>query len=407
MSPASLVGCMRRQCDMRVAIFTDNNFDWVSGVTTTLQAVLRWRPADIDIRIYTAADAAVTLPDYLALRSLGTGIPFYREMKMFVPRFFAFLRHAKADDLDLIHYTTPGPVGLAAIFVRWRLKLPMIGSFHTQLSEYTELLSGSRWLGRLMREYQRWPYGKCEQVLAPSEATRALLVAAHMRPEKIRIWTRGVDTERFAPTRRSAAMREAWGVTDERPVLLYAGRLSAEKGLDVVPAVTRALRAARINHQFVFVGDGPMRQALQAACPDAVFTAALPHEQVASAMASADMFVFPSRTDTLGNVVLEAQASGLPVLVSNEGGPRENMIADETGFVCAAERPTDLISRAVHLAREAALRMAMGQAARAYALERSWARALAPLYQAYRDVAARRASSAAAAAMFAAPAPKG
>ncbi|MGH9163852.1 MAG: glycosyltransferase, partial [Vicinamibacteraceae bacterium] len=121
-----------------------------------------------------------------------------------------------------------------------------------------------------------------------------------------------------------------------------------------------------------------------------VFTGALPHAQVAVAMASADLFVFPSRTDTLGNVVLEAQASGLPVLVSDEGGPRENMVAGETGFVCTAGRATDLISRAVLLARAREQRLTMGRAARAYALERSWPRALAPLYQTYRDVAAAR-----------------
>ncbi|MPZ21388.1 MAG: glycosyltransferase [Luteitalea sp.] len=375
---------------MHVAIFTDNDFGKVSGVTTTLQAVLRWRPSDIRIRIYTAADLSRDQPDYLALRSSGVGIPFYRDMKMYVPRFLAFLRHAQMDDLDLVHYTTPGPVGLAAMFVKWRLGIPMIGSFHTQLSEYTALLSGSPRLGSLMREYQRWPYGKCERILVPSEATRALLVAAKLRPEKIRIWTRGVDTERFRPAARSAAMREAWGVTDDRPVLLYVGRLSAEKGLGQVSSLMQALRATGIDYRFVFVGDGPMRRALETACPDAVFTGALSHEDVAVAMASADLFVFPSRTDTLGNVVLEAQASGLPVLVSDEGGPRENMVAGETGFVCAAERATDLISRAVLLARERDQRIAMGRAARAYTLGRSWPRALAPLYQTYRDVTAAR-----------------
>ncbi len=128
---------------MRIAIFTDNDFGKTTGATTTLTAVLRWRPADLDLRVYTAADAGVERPDYLALRWIGVGIPFYSEMKMYIPRFFTFLKRAKADGIQLVHYTTPGPVGLAAMYVAAKLQVPMVGSFHTQLSEYTALLSGS------------------------------------------------------------------------------------------------------------------------------------------------------------------------------------------------------------------------------------------------------------------------
>jgi glycosyltransferase involved in cell wall biosynthesis len=309
-------------------------------------------------------------------------------MKMYIPRFFAFLKRARADGIELVHYTTPGPVGLVAMFVASRLQVPMVGSFHTQLSEYTALLSGSERLGNLMREYQRWPYGKCERILVPSTATRDLLIAAKIRAEKIRIWTRGVDTERFAPSRRSAAMRQAWGVDDARPALIYVGRLSREKGLELVPAIARTLRDAGVDHRLVFVGDGPMRQALQQACPDAVFTGALPHVDVATAMASADVFLFPSRTDTLGNVVLEAQASGVPVLVSDAGGPRENIVEGETGFVCAERGALDMPVRTLQLASDRTKRVAMGEAARAYALSRSWTSAMAPLYEAWREVAA-------------------
>ncbi len=397
---------------MRVAIFTDNDFGKVNGVTTTLTAVLKWRPSDIQPRVYTAADELVSRPDYLALRSWGAPVPYYsdKEMKMYFPRFFAYLKAAKADGIELVHYTTPGPVGLAAMYVAAKLKVPMVGSFHTQLSEYTALLSGSPRLGQLMREYQRWPYGKCEQILVPSQATRELLIAAKIRPEKIHIWTRGVDTEVFAPSKRSAALREQWGVSDTKPALMYVGRLSREKGLELMPSIARALRDAGIDHRFVFVGDGPMRQTLSEACPDAVFTGNLAHEAVAEAMASSDLFVFPSRTDTLGNVVLEAQAAGLPVLVSDEGGPRENMIHGETGYICVEQgdeapggsNASSMAVRAAQLARDAAQRRAMSEAARVYTNGRSWPIALAPLYQAWRDATARHAASSTVTAIHAA-----
>lgn len=391
---------------MRVAIFTDNDFAKVNGVTTTLRAVLRGRPADLDVRVYTAADVAEERPDYLALRAPGVGIPFYAEMKMYLPRFAAFLRRARADGIDLIHYTTPGTVGLAAQFVRWRLDVPMIGSFHTQLSEYTELLSGSKQLGHWMREYQRWPYGQCERILVPSEATRALLVSAKIRAEKIRIWTRGVDAERFSPARRSEARRAAWGVSDARPAVLYVGRLSREKGVDQLPTIVRSLRDARLPHRLIVVGDGPMRDELARACPDALFTGAQPHEQVAEMMASADLFVFPSRTDTLGNVVLEAQAAGLPVLVSDAGGPRENIKPNETGFVCVEEGPLGMAILAARLLADRPRRLQMARAARTYALGRRWDIALAPLFDAYRETILARAAGRAAARDLAAAQPQ-
>lgn len=383
---------------MRVAIFTDNDFGKVNGVTTTLEAVLRGRPSDIEARVYTAADVGLDGPDYLALRSIGMGVPFYDGMKMYLPRFLAFLRHARADGIELIHYTTPGPVGLAAMFTRSRMQLPMIGSFHTQLAEYTALLSGSPKLGALMREYQRWPYGTCARILVPSEATRALLVAAKIAPHKIHIWTRGVDAVQFTPSHRSAGLRERWGVNEQRLALLYVGRLSREKGLDVVPSIARALDAAGVACRFIFVGDGPMRAELQAAHPEAVFTGSLPHRDVAVMMASADLFVFPSRTDTLGNVVLEAQASGLPVVVSDEGGPRENMIHGETGFICPGQDTAEMMLHLHRLARDPARRQRMSAAAREYALGRTWSKALAPLYETWREVAAGHAAARTAAA---------
>jgi glycosyltransferase involved in cell wall biosynthesis len=389
---------------MRVAIFTDNDFGKVNGVTTTLKAVLRERPADIHARVYTAADVGVDRDDYLALHSYGINIPFYRGMKMYLPRFAAFLEHVRKDGADVIHYTTPGPVGLAAMYVSWRLGVPMMGSFHTQLAEYTELLSGSRRLGELMRQYQRWPYGKCARVLVPSEATRQLLIATKIRPERIRIWTRGVDTEKFSPAHRSDALRFNWRAKGETLALLYVGRLSREKGLDAIPALARSLNEVGIAHRFIFAGDGPFRAELKHACPSAVFMGEVPHEDVPKLMASADLFVFPSRTDTLGNVVLEAQASGLPVLVSDEGGPRENMINGETGYVCAGRDHSEMMLHLHRLARDPVRRQRMSAAAREYALGRSWSKALAPLYETYREVAAEHRARQAAAGVTSTPA---
>jgi glycosyltransferase involved in cell wall biosynthesis len=187
-------------------------------------------------------------------------------------------------------------------------------------------------------------------------------------------------------------LRRKWRLSEQCPGIVYVGRLSREKGLSDLASVVRALAARHVAHRFIFVGDGPMRKELESGFPDAVFTGTLAPEGVAQAMASSDVFVFPSRTDTAGNVVLEAQASGLPVLVTDEGGPQENMIDGHTGATCPSTR--DLCRQVLELCVRVERRRAMGAAARQYALGRQWDSALAPLYQAYRDVAASATTSA-------------
>jgi glycosyltransferase involved in cell wall biosynthesis len=371
---------------MRVAIFTDNDFDKVNGVTTTVTAALHAAPADVRLRVYTAAGRRVDRPDYLALRSLGVPIPFYPEMRIYVPRLLAFMKQVRDDGIDLVHLTTPGPIGLTALFVAWRLRLPLVGSFHTDLAAYAERLSGVRRLGTLMREYMRWPYGKCARVLVPSEHTRQLLIEARADPSRIEVWPRGVDTMLFNPARRSRALREAWHVSDRRPALVYVGRVSREKGLDLLPAIRDRLHAWGFEHRFVIVGTGPLLPTLRDRLPDALFTGVLNREAVAQAFASGDLFVFPSATDTAGNVVLEAQASGLPVVVSGSGGPRENMVAGVTGTVCHGDDPDEWAAAIGDLLHNRARLATMAPAARDYALTRTWERAMQPLFRAYREV---------------------
>jgi glycosyltransferase involved in cell wall biosynthesis len=371
---------------MNVAIFTDNDFAKVNGVTTSLRAAVRHVPAGIHARVYTASDLAEDRDDYFATAAPGVRMPFYGDMRMYLPSFRRLLRRVREDRIELIHFTTPGPVGLAALFVAWRTGLRMVGSFHTDLAAYTERLSGSPRLGALMREYLRWPYGRCERVFVPSESTRQLLVAGRINPSRIHLWTRGVDTELFAPQKRSRALRERWRVGDTRPALIYAGRLSKEKGLRLLPAVTSAMHRRGAEHRLVLVGDGPYRRELQAQLPDAVFTGTLPPSEVATALASADAFLFPSDTDSAGNVVLEAQACGLPTIVSDRGGPHEYIQPGITGIVCPGGDADAFGHAAAQVLRNRGLHRAMAGAARRHAETLGWDAALAPLYRAYLEI---------------------
>jgi glycosyltransferase involved in cell wall biosynthesis len=284
---------------------------------------------------------------------------------------------------DLIHITTPGPIGLAARMMARRLDLPVVGSYHTHFGECAEALSGSRRVGHVLERYVRWMYKRCDPLLVPSQATRQMLMGCGYRSDRLRLWTRGVDTTSFNPSRAVAAMREAWQVDDRRPAVIYVGRLSREKGLDLVAPIQCLLDRDRVAHQLVFVGDGPMRARLSAACPGAVFVGNVSHDKVALAMASADVFLFPSATDALGNVVLEAQASGLPVIVSDRGGPQEHLLSQATGEICVAGDACDFAAKLGRLLRAPDRRRRMGRAARQFALSRDWPRSLQPLYDAW------------------------
>jgi glycosyltransferase involved in cell wall biosynthesis len=213
------------------------------------------------------------------------------------------------------------------------------------------------------------------------------LIDAKADARRLAVWPRGVDTALFTPARRSQRLRDSWHVEARRPALLYVGRVSREKGLDILPAVQDALHALRIEHRFIIAGDGPMLRELRARMPDTLFAGVLSRTAVADVLASADLFVFPSRTDTAGNVVLEAQASGLPVVVSASGGPCENMLSDRSGVVCRSEAATEWAAAIAELLRDTSLRQTMSCTARDFAVSRRWDIALQPLYQAYREVA--------------------
>ena len=370
---------------MRVAIFTDNDFDKVNGVTTTLKAVLKHTDGRAQPRVITAGDERVETPEHFAASSIGLGLPWYRGMRVYLPRLRQFARELRRQGADVIHLTTPGPVGLAGRWLARELGLPMVGSYHTHLGEYVRTLGGSHRAGEGMDAYMRWFYGACTTVLAPSRATERLLVSQGHRADRLRIWPRGVDTDEFSPLRASRELRRQWRVDSRRPAIVYAGRLSAEKGLGHLPRIRQLLHRRAVEHQMVFAGDGPMAATLKREIPDGIFLGALPHHEVGRVMASADVFLFPSPTDSFGNVVLEAQACGLPTIVTDRGGPCEQILDNESGFICAADDPDAFVEVLVPILRNEVRRRAMSGVARGWAEQHGWRQALDPLVGAWRD----------------------
>ncbi|WP_028571062.1 glycosyltransferase [Desulfonatronum lacustre] len=321
----------------RVAHFTDTFYE-VNGVALTLQQQLSLALATSkDMTIITCApDEAVRAADGVQnFTPIGVfELPEYPELKLFYPPLLEMMRFCFDKEITHIHTATPGPIGLTALALAKMMHLPIYGTYHTSLPQYTQCLTQDSAMEELMWRFTLWYYDQMDLVFAPSHATANELIAKGLSPEKVRVYPRGIDIDRFHPSKRNGFYEKRFQFRNETR-LLYVGRVSKEKNLHILEQAFRELARERNDVRLIIVGDGPYREEMERNLggTPAVFTGYLDGEALAQAYASADVFVFPSTTDTFGNVVLEAQASGLPVIVSAEGGPQENLIPDQTGFI--------------------------------------------------------------------------
>jgi glycosyltransferase involved in cell wall biosynthesis len=234
------------------------------------------------------------------------------------------------------------------------------------------ILTDDSWMETLTWNYMQWFYEQMDIVFVNSDDYRHALEGRGIEAGRIHILPRGLDTELFAPGRRREDFWKRRGLQDGEIGLLYAGRVSKEKKLDLFAAAVRKLKEEGLPVRALVVGHGPYAEEWKASFPEAIFTGYLSGEELATAYASADMFVFPSTTDTFGNVILEAQASGLPCVVSDQGGPRELVTDGKDGFVTRGGDLAELCGAVRKLCADAGLRKTMGAAARRRVEDRSW-----------------------------------
>jgi glycosyltransferase involved in cell wall biosynthesis len=239
----------------------------------------------------------------------------------------------------------------------------------------------------LMWKFSIWYYNQMDVVYVPSKATGVELEKKGIKKEKIAFYPRGIDLERFHPSKRNGFFRTRFGVDQSDLKLLYVGRVSKEKNMPFLVEAFKQLVDIRSDIRLILIGDGPYLVEMRAALSGlpVTFTGFLSGESLAQAYASSDLFIFPSTTDTFGNVILEAQASGLPVIVTDEGGPKENLVPDKTGFVVPV-KDTDAFIRAVlKLADNPQLLEKMKRHARQYMENRSFEAAYMELWDSYRE----------------------
>jgi phosphatidylinositol alpha 1,6-mannosyltransferase len=305
-------------------------------------------------------------------------------------RFYRLLEgveaHVRRFQPDFIHLTSPGDLGILGAIIAARLRVPLAASWHTNLHEFASRRAGracaflpvglrrrlSDSVERFVMDRVCWFFGRAQVLFAPNvELARTL---SERTGRQVALMGRGVDCDLFHPARR---MRK-----DSDLLLAYVGRLMPEKNLRLLPAVAAAVRAAGIERfRFQITGAGSERGWLERNVPNAQFTGVLTGDALAEAYANADVFLFPSRTDTFGNVVQEALAAGVPAIVMNEGGPRFIVRHGVSGIVATSD--DDFCRSAAMLAGNERVRRQMGRAGRHQVESQSWDRVFEEVYEAY------------------------
>ena len=361
----------------RRAWFTDTLED-VNGVSTTIRRMVSAGVSSgHDISVMTSrsspSDLEIPIVNFPPVGEFE--LPEYELQSLSFPPVLSILDHLARGNYSEIIISTPGPVGLAALYAAKALGLPSTGIYHTDFPQYVRILTDDSFMETLTWDYMHWFYSQLDLVYVNSEDYRKAWTARGILPEKLRILPRGLDTSLFRSSRRDPSFWTSRGLRPGEIAMLFVGRISKEKNLDVLVSATRLLAERRVPARPVFVGDGPYLAEMRRLLPDAIFTGVLHGEELATAYASADFFVFPSTTDTFGNVILEAQACGLPTIVSDAGGPRDLVRNEADGFITRAFNAGDLADAAEKLTINNAIRVQMGSTAAGRVQSRDWNKA--------------------------------
>ena len=359
---------------LRVALVSETYAPEVNGVALTLERMVHGlRARGHDLQVVRSRQAGTDQPsaqaglEQVLMRSLP--IPNYPQVRFGLPAKSALLRLWSLRRPDLVHIATEGPLGWSALQAARKLKLPVSTDFHTNFHAYSRHY-GVGWLQKPIMAYLRKFHNGADCTLVPTASLKAELQALGF--ERLLVVGRGVDTQRFNPAQRNPALRAAWGAADDDCVVLFVSRLAAEKNLNLLAQAFAAMQQVQPRCKLVLVGDGPERAHVQALCPQAVVCGMRTGTDLAQHYASADVFLFPSQTETYGNVIPEAMASGLAVLAYDYAAPAELIAHQQSGLLAPFGDSARFIEQARQLAAQPELVQALRRAARARTEALDW-----------------------------------
>lgn len=349
---------------LRIAIVTETFPPEVNGVAMTLgrivDGLLRRGHSVQLVRPRQVHESTIKPSEGLdEVLCRGIQLPAYKELRFGLPLKNRLSKMWLSKRPDIVHVVTEGPLGWSAVAAARKLQLPVTSSFHTNFHSYSNHY-GMGLLKTPIESYLRKLHNKTDATLVP---TKALMLELQQRGFKnVGLLSRGVATDLFSPAQRSQALREQWGVKPDDMVILFVSRLAKEKNVGLAISAYRAIKAKLPTARMVFVGDGPMRKQLENICPDAIFTGIRKGAELSAHYASGDLFLFPSLTETFGNVISEAMASGLAVLSYDKAAAKELIVNGKNGMVVAPGDELAFVNAAVELAQNATLQQSIRQA---------------------------------------------
>lgn len=370
---------------LRIALFTGNYNHIEDGVSRTLGRLVGYLLDEGHevIVVGPTIDEPLRQPGrFVAVPSVALpGRPEYRVSTGFPKSVQATIEEFAP---DIVHIATPDVLGHRALTWAKKRRYPVVTTYHTHFASYLDYYKLGVTEPVLWAFFRRF-YNRCDEVYAPTPTMRDALVT-HGITSTVRLWPRGIEADRFRPEARSDDWRQQHGFAPDDVVVSFVSRLVKEKGVDLFADTVRALQTEGLPVRALVVGDGPERSSFQEALPTAVFTGHLGGDEIATAYASSDLFLFPSETETFGNVTLEAMASQLAVVAADAAGSASLVEDGRTGRLCPPRDTSAFVDATRALVTDADLRQRLGVNARAAALDYDWAEVLSRMVRFYRGV---------------------
>lgn len=356
---------------MKIALFTDTFYPDINGVARTLKRLTDYlSDQNVSVKVFApTAQAEEYVPSHIH-RFKSLSFFLYPECRLAFPNLFQIKAELQKFSPDLIHVATPFNMGLSGVYYAKKLNIPLVGSYHTDFDNYLRFYELD-FLSKYLWRYMSWFHGSFKKLFVPSNETLEQLKLRGFK--NLEVWPRGVDCRLFHPYYNRDAIRQKHGIC-KKYLLTYVGRLAPEKDIKTLIETAKSF-PSQINEniQWLIVGDGPLREQLQnEALPNMAFIGYLNGEELAEVYSASDLFVFPSPTETFGNVVLESLACGTPVIGTDSGGVK-NIIQDGvTGRLCRPGNVPEFSNAVLQLLKSDSLRRQMGLEGRNYALSQKW-----------------------------------
>jgi glycosyltransferase involved in cell wall biosynthesis len=378
---------------MRIALFTDTYLPDVNGVAKTLGRYIDYMKAQ-------GIDCKVFAPDLIEPEKVREqhsfverfySIPFllYPECRMAIPNPVHIKRALHDFQPTLVHSATPFNMGLYGLHYAKKHHIPFVASYHTHFDQYLSFYK-MQWMEPMLWKYLTWFHRDCSKIFVPSRSTLTHLSKKGFKA--LEIWGRGIETSKFTPHVNRSAVLQRNGLDPDRFSLLFVGRLAPEKSIDVLMKTFDSLAPdIKLKSQLIIVGDGPLYKEVQEQTrhlPEIQLLGFRQGQELYDLYAASDVFLFPSQTETFGNVVLEAMAAGTPIIGANSGGVGDNVIHLKTGLLCPPGDVSAFTDAVERLYRDESLRRLMALEARQYSLNQSWDRIFAKLTEHLREAEA-------------------